>query len=177
MLYTETSAKLKSKQQNRVATLLSIAQLGYAHWFFGNLYEAVVRVPERLAKDYEPGKDDRRLATVFSSRSPVRYYVPGIPVVIGATLSAVLAGWRRRKDRPWLAALAVSALSGFIATTWLVRSVNLKLFIAGQPSTPTDRARLLRIWYRVNALRLLAASSGSLIAGSSLLGSVHEAEF
>src|SRR5258707_2172901 len=92
MLYTETSAKLKSKQQNRVATLLSIAQLGYAHWFFGNLYEAVVRVPERLAKDYEPGKDDRRLATVFSSRSPVRYYVPGDP---GGDWCHAICGARR----------------------------------------------------------------------------------
>ena len=35
--------------------------------------------------------------------------------MIGATLSAVLAGWRRRNDRPWLASLAVSALSGVIA--------------------------------------------------------------
>jgi hypothetical protein len=105
------------------------------------------------------------LSTVFSSGSPVCYYVPGVPVVISATLSAVLAGWRRRTDRPWLVALAVSALSGFIATTWLVRSGKLRLFIAGQPSTPTDRAGLLRIWHRVNALRLLAASLAWLIAG------------
>jgi hypothetical protein len=128
----ELSPQLESKQQKRIATLLAIAQLGYAHWFFGNLYEAVVRIPERLANDYEPGKDDRRLATVFSSGSPVRYYLPGIPVLIGATLSAVLAGWRRRNDRPWLAVLAMSTLSGFIATIRLVRTVNLKLFIAGQ---------------------------------------------
>jgi hypothetical protein len=106
------SQELESKQQKRVATLLAIAQVGYAHWFFGNLYEAMVRIPERIANDFEPGKDDRRLATVFSSGSPVRYYLPGVPVVISVTLFAVLAGWRRRTDRPWLAALAVSALWG-----------------------------------------------------------------
>jgi hypothetical protein len=62
------SQELESKQQKRVATLLAIAQLGYAHWFFGNLYEAMVRIPERIANDYEPGEDDRRLATVFQLR-------------------------------------------------------------------------------------------------------------
>jgi hypothetical protein len=58
-------------RDRRVATLLTIARLGYAHWFFGNLYEAVVRVPDRLAKADELGLDDRRLATVLSPGSPV----------------------------------------------------------------------------------------------------------
>ena len=116
----ELTPRLESTQ--RVCTLLSIAQLGYAHWFFGNLYEAVVRAPDRVAKGYEPGRDDRRLASVLSSGSPVRYYLPGVPVVIGATLSAVLAGWGWRNDRPWLVSLAVSALSGVVATAWLVRT-------------------------------------------------------
>jgi hypothetical protein len=71
----ELTPRLESTQ--RVCTLLSIAQLGYAHWFFGNLYEAVVRAPDRVAKDY---------------------------------------------DRPWLVSLAVSALSGVVATAWLVRT-------------------------------------------------------
>jgi hypothetical protein len=62
----ESSPQLQSAQQKRVAALLAISQLGYAHWLFGNLYEAVVRVPERLANDYEPGKDDRRLPSVLS---------------------------------------------------------------------------------------------------------------
>jgi hypothetical protein len=160
----ELTPQLQSTQQKRVATMLTIAQLGYAHWFFGNLYEAVVRVPDRVAKDCEPGRGDRRLASVRSSGSPVRYYLPGVPVVIGATLCAVLAGWRWRNHRPWLASLAVSAFSGVVATAWLVRTVNLKLFIAGQPLTPADQDRLLRIWYRVNVLRLLTTGSAWLIA-------------
>jgi hypothetical protein len=63
----ELTPQLRSTQQKRVATLLTIAQLGfYAHWFFGNLYEAVVRVPDRVAKGYEPGRGDRRLTSVLS---------------------------------------------------------------------------------------------------------------
>ena len=29
----------RTAQPKRVAPLLTIAQLGYAHWFFGNLYD------------------------------------------------------------------------------------------------------------------------------------------
>src|SRR5436305_7405071 len=154
----------RSAQPKRVATLLTIAQFGYAHWFFGNLYEAVVRVPDQLAKDYEPGGEDRRLASVLSAGSPVWYYLPGVPLVIGATLSALAAGWASRNDRPWLSATTVSALSGVVATAYLVRAVNLKLFVAGQPLTPADQDRLLRIWYRVNIIRLLTTGSAWLIA-------------
>jgi Domain of unknown function (DUF1772) len=141
----------------RVAALLTIAQLGYAHWFFGNLYEAVVRVPDRRAQD-------RPLASVLSPGSPVRYYLPGLPVVIGATLSALVAGWPSRTARPWLAAAALSTLSGVALTAFLVRTVNTKLFIAGQPLTPADQHRLLQTWYRLNAVRLLTTGTAWLIA-------------
>jgi hypothetical protein len=161
---TQLNPRLQSAQQKRVSTLLTIAQLGYAHWFFGNLYEAVVRVPDRLAKDDEPGVADRRLASVLSAGSPVRYYLPGVPVVLGATLSALVAGWTSRNDRPWLGAAAVSTLSGVVATAYLVRAVNLKLFVAGQALTPADQDCLLRIWYRVNVVRLLTTGSAWLIA-------------
>jgi hypothetical protein len=160
----ESGPQLLATERKRVATLLTIAQLGYAHWFFGNLHEAVAKVPDRLVKDYELDGNDRRLASVLSSGSPVRYYLPALPVVIGGTLSAVLAGWRQRNERAWLAALAVSSLAGVVITAWLVRTVNLKLFIAGHPLTRADQDRLLRIWYRVNGLRLLAAGAAWLIA-------------
>ena len=35
-----------------------------------------------------------RLVTVFSSGSPVPYYLPGIPIVFGATLSKSIAGFK-----------------------------------------------------------------------------------
>jgi hypothetical protein len=154
---TKLKRPLPCRQRKRVAALLTLAQLGYAHWFFGNLYEAVVRVPDRLA-------EDRPLPSVLSSGSPLRYYLPGIPVVLGATLSALVAGWPSRYDRPWLGAAAASTLSGLILTVYLVRAVNLRLFVAGQNLSPGDQDRLLRIWYRVNAVRLLTVGSAWLIA-------------
>lgn len=82
--------------------------------------------------------EDRRYASVLSVGSPVRYYLPGVPVVIGATLAALVAGWTLPDNRPWLGAAAVSALSGVVTTAYLVQAVNLKLFVARQDLTPEE---------------------------------------
>jgi hypothetical protein len=155
----------RAVRRKRVVALLGIAQLGYAHWFFGNRYEAVVRVPDRLARDYTPGGEDRRLASVLSAGSPVRYYLPGVPVVVGATVSALVAGWSARRERPWLGVMALSALAGIVATAYLVAAVNRSLFVAGQTLTRSDQDRLLRTWYRLNGARLLTAGGAWLLAG------------
>jgi hypothetical protein len=52
----------------------AVARAGLAHWFFGNLYEAIVHVPERLTPD----------DALFTAGSPVRYYLPVAPVTLGA---------------------------------------------------------------------------------------------
>jgi hypothetical protein len=156
------------EQKTRMIRLLKIAKLAYAHWFFGNLYEAVARIPDHLSDKYEEGERDDRLPTIASQGSPVRYYVPGVPIVIGATLSALLAGWESRRDRPWLAAVAFNALTGLAVTVYLVPAVNLRLFVRGQPLTSADQQRLLKKWYRLNAVRLLAVGAAWLIAARIL---------
>ena len=152
------------RQKEQIVASLVLAQLGYAHWFFGNLYEAVVKVPELLSTKEPAGSDDRPQMSLLSSGSPVRYFLPGVPVVIGAALSAMLSGWKWRSTRPWFASLALSTVLGFAVTAYLVRTVNFKLFFASQPVTQAERTRLLRIWYRANIFRLLTTGSAWLIA-------------
>ncbi len=152
------------ERKTRIVRLLGIANVAYAHWFFGNLYEAVARIPDHFSDKYKEGERDDRLPTIISRGSPARYYVPGVPVVVGATLSIVLAGWKSRRDRPWLAALAVNAVSGLAVTVYLMRAVNLKLFVRGQRLASGDRQRLLNKWYRLNAFRLLAVGAAWIVA-------------
>ncbi|MBV8097838.1 MAG: DUF1772 domain-containing protein [Verrucomicrobia bacterium] len=152
------------RQEEQVVAFLALAQLGYAHWFFGNLYEAVVKVPDRLSKKESAAGEDPPQMSLLSSGSPVRYFLPGVPVVIGSVASAMLPGWKWRSARPWFVSLALSTLLGFVVTAYLVRTVNFKLFFASQPVTEAERAHLLRIWYRANILRLLTTGSAWLIA-------------
>jgi hypothetical protein len=144
--------------RRRTSKLLGIAQLGYAHWFFGNLYEAVVRVPDRLASE------DQRLDSLFGPGSPVRYYLPGVPVIVGATLASVVGGWKNPNQRPWLVTLGSASFAGLALTVYAVQSINRMLFVAGQPVTPEERERLLRNWYRINLARIVASGAAWLIA-------------
>jgi Domain of unknown function (DUF1772) len=147
----------------RTKRLLTLAQLGRAHWFFGNLYEAVVRVPDHLAKPAGSAEADPELPelpTLFGKGSPVRYFVPGLPLTFGATIGALVTGWKTPANRGWLVASTVSTVAGGLATAYLVTRVNPKLFGPGQPSTEEERAALLQTWYRFNAFRVAAAGAG-----------------
>lgn len=132
-------------RRHRVTVALStLAQLGYAHGFFGNLYEAVVRIPHRLAGAYDPEGADQRMQSLFSRGSSVRYYLPGLPITVASTLGALLAGWGTRRDRLLLGAAAAFTMSAGTVTGYIVRTLNVKLFVASHPLTPAEHDRLLR---------------------------------
>ncbi|GAA2757603.1 hypothetical protein [Actinopolymorpha rutila] len=79
--------------------LLTLAQFGHAQWFFGNLYEAVVRVPDRLAAE----AGDGHARSPLGAGSPLRYYVPAIPATFPATLAALWSGREASPEvRRWL---------------------------------------------------------------------------
>ena len=129
--------------------LLGAARLGNAHWFFGNLYEEIVRMPGRLA-------DGPRDGGLLGRGSPVRYYLPAAPLTVGATVATVLEGWRRREDRPALAAAGVLTAVGTAITAHLVRTVIVRLFDDRLPEP--ERDRLVAHWHRANRVRLVAAA-------------------
>jgi hypothetical protein len=135
----------------RTAALLDLAQLGYAQWFFGNIYEAVVKVPDRLSDPAQ--RVDGRDMSILGPGSPVRYYIPAPPVALVGTLGAVINGLGNPRSRRWLTVSAGCGAAGVALTGYVVRKVNLKLFFAVQAPPPAERDALLRTWYRVNALR------------------------
>lgn len=135
--------------------LLKVAKVGHAHWFFGNVYEAVVRVPHRLASD--------RSTSVLGSGSPVRYYLPGTPATFPAAVAALVSGRNNRESRMWLLGGAACSLSAAAATAYIVRAVNVKLFFSTQQLSAEEQKALLRTWYRVNAFRIIA-SGGAWLA-------------
>jgi hypothetical protein len=145
-----------SRRSSVPAVLLTIGQLACAHNFFGNVYEAMVRVPHRLSADHATIDGDQRLPSLFSQGSPVRYYLPSVPISVGATFAALLTRRRDPHDRRWLGAAAAALVVSSALTGYLIRNVNIKLFVAGHPITPSERDRLLRTWYRLNTIRVVA---------------------
>jgi hypothetical protein len=135
--------------------LLGVAEFTHAHWFFGNLYEAVVKIPDRVAAS-APSRELPR--TPFGAGSPGRYYAPIAPLSAPAAVAALVAGWKHSDNKAWLMVGAASSATGAAATAYLLRSVNPKLFFSPYPLEETRRRPLLKRWYRVHALRLTASA-------------------
>ncbi|HEX6444154.1 MAG TPA: hypothetical protein VF053_03630 [Streptosporangiales bacterium] len=125
------------------------AGIGLKAWFFGNLYEAVVGMPQLLA-------DARaaRAGGLLGTGSPVRYYVPVAPLAFGATAATLVRGWRAGGDCRAVAATAVSTASAAALSGYLIRSVNARLVTGGEPLGEDDRRRLVATWHVVNGVRL-----------------------
>jgi hypothetical protein len=135
--------------------LLGAAEFTHAHWFFGNLYEALVRIPDRVAASEASAELPR---SPFGTGSPGRYYAPVAPLNVPLACAALVAGWNRPGSRPWLIVAAASSAVGGAATAYLLRSVNPKLFFSPQPLSAARRKPLLTKWYRVHAIRLAASA-------------------
>ncbi|RKR30162.1 DUF1772 domain-containing protein [Arthrobacter oryzae] len=135
--------------------LLGIAEFGHAYWFFGNLYEVIVKIPHRVAAA-EASRELPR--SPFGAGSPGRYYAPMAPFIAPAAIAALAAGWNRIDSRPWLIAAAAGSTSGAAATVYLLRNINPKLFFSPQPLSEMRRKPLLQRWYRVHAFRLAASA-------------------
>jgi hypothetical protein len=156
--------KPSARRTRLTSWLLDLAELALAQWLFGNVYEAVVKIPERLAtpsSDAAGGGADR--TSILGTGSPVRYYVPAPPVTAATLLGALIAGRQNGTVTRWLTASAGCAIAGAALTTYLVVKVNLRLFFAAEAPPAGERAALLRRWHRVNVLRT-AAVGGALVA-------------
>lgn len=125
----------------------TVARAGLRAWFFGNLYEAAVGVPQLLA-------DAKRPRGLLGTGSPVRYYAPVAPLAFGATAATLVRDWRTGADRRAITATAVSVASAAVLTGYLIRSVNVRLLTSGEPLGERDRRRLVATWHVVNGVRL-----------------------
>ncbi len=133
------------------AVWAAVARLGQVHWFFGNVYEAMVDMPQLLAD----ARSDRA-PKLLGAGSPLRYYLPVAPVTLAATAATLVDHWRSGGDRRVIITAAVSTTAATALTAYLVRTVNLRLLRSNEPLSATEVRRLLRLWHRGNLLRLLA---------------------
>lgn len=135
--------------------LLDAAEFTHAHWFFGNLYELLAKVPHRVAAS-EASRELSR--SPFGAGSPGRYYAPVAPLNAPAAIGALVAGWNRPGTRASLIVAAVSSAIGAAATAYVLRSLNPRLFFSPQPLREDQRRPLLTRWYRIHAVRLTASA-------------------
>ncbi|GAA3929122.1 anthrone oxygenase family protein [Actinoplanes auranticolor] len=141
--------------------LASLAVLGHAHWFFGNLYEATVLAPGWASM---AGRPLQLGGGFLAPGSPVRYYIPATPLTALVTVAAGVAGRQVPEvSHLPLALSVVLCLVSAAVTVFIVTRVNVRLFLA--PDVPPDRqAVLARRWVRLNHVRLVTVgAAGALL--------------
>ncbi|CAM4272066.1 DUF1772 domain-containing protein [Kibdelosporangium persicum] len=143
--------------------VLGAARIGQAQMLFGNLYEAVVKVPHVFAHHRELAEP----GAMLRPGSPTLYFLPAAPVTIGASVAALASGWRDTNRRPWLAASTATTVAAGLVTAYVVPAIGRPLFFAAQPPPPRKRDVLLRRWYRLNAIRIAAAAVAWYTAGKA----------
>ncbi|BAS15568.1 hypothetical protein AHiyo8_38710 [Arthrobacter sp. Hiyo8] len=115
--------------------ILSVAEFTHAHWFFGNLYEAIVKIPDRVAAS-AASSELPRTPLEREARALLR---AGRATQCPAAVAALVAGWKHSDNRAWLMVGAASSATGAAATAYLLRSVNPKLFFGPYPLEETRR--------------------------------------
>src|SRR6266699_2685096 len=104
------------------------ARLGQVSWFFGNVYEAVVDMPQLLLDAQQ-----RRRPGLLSPGSPLRYYAPVAPLTVVATTAALIDSWRSGGDKRMIVAAAANTAAAVALTGYLVRTVNVRLLSGALP--------------------------------------------
>jgi len=135
--------------------LMDVAEFTHAHWFFGNLYELLVKVPHRVAGAEASSELSR---SPFGAGSPGRYYAPVAPLNAPAAIGALIVGWDRPSARVSLIVGAASSAAGAAATAYILRYLNPRLFFSPHPLPEDQRGPLLARWYRIHSLRLAASA-------------------
>lgn len=135
---------------NRQLRLILFAALGFLHWLFGNLYEAIVLGPNLL---FTPDQSTALTAsrTFFSVSSPPFYYLPWSPLSVLLVWTALYTARRSaiRPLRQWLTASALTSLLALLLTIYLVTNVNLNLYYS---TAVYDKAALDQTLIQVNWL-------------------------
>ena len=119
-----------------------VAKVGLRAWFFGNIYEEEVGLPQLLA--YAQAERPPGLLTAGSP-------VPGLA-----------RGEDRRRDRQATGIISALALTGY-----LIRSINLPLLNAREPLTDLEQADLCGRWQRGRAVRLALVGAALTLQRSS----------
>jgi Domain of unknown function (DUF1772) len=132
--------------------LTRLAQFGQAAWFFGNLYEGLVGMPQLLAD--AGAARDRGLLNVGS---PVRYFAPVAPLAVGASAFDLISRWRSNEDgdRHLVAVTGTTITIAVGISVYLIRVVNIALLTHNGPLPPARRRQLVRTWQRLNTVRLV----------------------
>ncbi len=141
---------MKTKTIHRI---LNFALFGLLLWFFGNLYEEIILMPNWLAAPIDVLKAYNNYYTVVIQ---YHYYVPITQLaVVAITVLTFRNDPILCEVRPALRRATVWGWLGIGLTAWIVLNLNLDLFIGKLTLSETEAHQKGLIWMIGNAARLV----------------------
>lgn len=130
--------------------LLQFSLFFMALWFFGNLYEELVLIPNQLTDCY--GKL-QHWQQFFTITNPMYFYVPftQLAVIVICILHFRVSDI---KQKEFLKKASVFGVSAIIITGIIVTQINLKIFFGDLNKYKDQLFTLSVIWLIGNAIRL-----------------------
>ena len=138
------------------SVLLFISIFFMSQWFFGNLYEEIVMVPNHLT---DTEKTMTGYVAYFHTTNPIFYFVPFTQLAI----LIVIFLYFKCEDPHQKRLLKNASLFGILAllvTVLIVTQINVKIFSADFANYRHQLHTLSILWLLGNAVRML------LVAGS-----------
>ena len=131
-------------------TLLWVVLFFMAYWFFGNLYEEIVLIPNQLVNSLEVLTCWQ---SYFNTTDQVYYFVPCMLIaVIGTCI--LFFKTKERTQRAFLKKATIFSMIATGLTIVIVNEINEKLFY-GDLEKIRDQLKVLSIlWLIGNAIRL-----------------------
>jgi hypothetical protein len=137
----------------------AVARCARAAWFFGNVYEGFVAVPQLIARANRP-------AAILATGSPVLLLRSSCPSGGRRDATVLTQSWRNGADRRAIAAATATLGAAVGLSAYLIGLINVPLLRA--KVAKQDQPRLISRWHRGNTLRrgLLAVTDPRLLGRS-----------
>lgn len=130
--------------------LLWIALFFMSYWFFGNLYEEIVLIPNQLFNSFEVLTCWQ---SYFNTTDQVYYFVPCMLIAVIGTC-VLFFKTKERTQRSYLKKATIFSMIATGLTIVIVNEINERLFY-GNLEKMKDQLRMLSIlWLIGNAIRL-----------------------
>lgn len=141
--------------------LLLISLFFMTQWFFGNVYEEIVMVPNHLGDTY---KTLTGYVTYFHTSNPVFYFVPFTQL---AVLVVIFLYFKCDDPIPknLLKKASVYGILAIILTAVIVTQINIKIFSANFGDYKDQLYTLSVFWLIGNALRIFLVGTSIYYAG------------
>jgi hypothetical protein len=136
--------------------LLVFALFFMAYWFFGNLYEEIVLIPNQLVVNSFEVLTCWQ--SYFSVTDQAYYYIPGMLVAVMSTFISYFKS-KDRVQRSWLKKACIFSMIATSLTIVIVNEINEKIFHDDLTRYKDQLNFYSTLWLVGNAVRLALVGS------------------